>query len=105
VASCGKFVGSLILRAWTIFGFGSAKQTEAIRSQRKKQEALLDSIYEKTDGWYFAEETWADEHGPFSSRAKASFEQAKYCVLNELSDVSWVYIDPETEFQKECSHE
>lgn len=36
------------------------------------------TIEERADGWYWADETWA-QHGPLATRAEAVAAQDKYC--------------------------
>lgn len=37
------------------------------------------TIEERTDGWYWADETWS-YHGPLSTREDAVAAQGKYCT-------------------------
>ena len=36
-------------------------------------------IQQDTDGWYFWEETWAEQQGPFDSKREAKKAWREYC--------------------------
>jgi hypothetical protein len=58
-----------------------------------------DPIHQEPDGWYFWDEVWCDRYGPFETRSKAGFEQAKYCGEQLGLDCVWVFIDEEVELK------
>ena len=36
-------------------------------------------IFEKDNLWYFYDETWANYHGPYNSKAEAKVALNRYC--------------------------
>lgn len=43
-------------------------------------------IEEKSDGWYFWDETWAHAHGPFCTYEEAIFLLGRYCSHLEIEN-------------------
>jgi len=47
----------------------------------------MNVITHRKDGWYFIDETWSDEYGPYRSRRKASRKLRKYGrILNKKKE-------------------
>ncbi len=44
-----------------------------------------DPIHLNADGWYFWDEIWCDEHGPFATREECVENLITYCALNCLT--------------------
>ncbi len=44
-----------------------------------------DPVHVKQDGWYFWDETWCDEHGPFSTIEECREALTAYAEVNGLT--------------------
>jgi hypothetical protein len=44
-----------------------------------KQLIPPDPVFQKIDGWYFCDEVWADEYGPYETEDECRIQLANYC--------------------------
>lgn len=40
-----------------------------------------DPVHQREDGWYFWDETWTVDHGPYDSEVEARQHLAQYCEM------------------------
>ena len=38
-------------------------------------------IHEKEDGWYFYDETWSNEYGPYDTKEETKIALDEYCLI------------------------
>lgn len=61
------------------------------------------TIRKGDDGWYFADELWADEYGPYESRQEAVIKLGEYTELLDKKSIAKESDYEEEALKEECN--